>query len=948
MFSCRYLQPHPKIGKKTDCSKKSTAVYTSFVINIIFFVINHNKALKPKRPYLFYLTVILLFLVNILSAQQSEEIKINGSFNNQPFTDFISLLEKDYELKVFYKTGWVESCNVTAQFNDTPLVQALNLVLSEQQLTWRFFQDDGILIYKKEYDQVNENSDSDQFKVVGNPLNIGRYKTAKLIGRVTDGATGEPLTGAVVFDPKSKKGTSTNASGQFEIQLPTGEHQLQFSFVGFENSLIKVKLIEDGFADFQIFEESHKIAEVTVLGVQSDLPRAQMSLVQMTSAEIKNLPALMGEVDILRGMTMRAGVQMVSELSPGYNVRGGNTDQNLLLVSGTPVFNASHLFGFLSLINPDVVNDVRLFKGGIPLQFGERVSSVMEVDFKEGNKDNVRVYGGIGLINSRLAIEGPMTKSKKITFVAGGRNSYTDWILKEIPDPNISQSVARFYDATGKITWKFDAHNKLSVMGYISNDEYSTSAQSVNKYGSVLGNLTLNNRFSESLYGELNLAHSRYKYQLTDYANNNQLESYYLRNNLNYSSAGYNFKWHISPRNNVNAGFKAVYSFVSPGEVEPMQSQTLIDYKKLNDERLFEWAVYAGDEFEVLPNFSITAGLRFSWAGNIGQPVVYFYNPDQPLDQANVTDSLLFAENEVSASYSGFEPRLMLSFDLNDYNTLKFNYQRVRQNIFQFSNSAVISPAETWKSIDYYLKPLISDQVAFVFENNSVLRNTTLAAELYFKYLQNLIEYKNGAQLLMNSHLETALIPTQGYSTGIELSATKSMGRLTGYAGYVFSLTRQKNTSKFEEENLWGGDYYRSLYDRPHDLTAAITYNISRRWRFSANFVFISGRPVTLPEIKYVFAGEQLIYYSERNKYRMPPYHRADVSITFDENLRKRRMWKGSWTLSVYNLYGRNNPYSVYYKKSLTTAANDYRLFSLYKLSVIGIPVPSLTYNFKF
>ncbi len=851
-------------------------------------------------------------------------------------------------MKVFYKESWVASSKINAQFDETPLAQALNSVLSENSLAWRFFQDDAILIYKKEFEMQEKSTNSELFKVIGNPINIGRFKTAKLTGRVTDGATGEPLPGAVVLDPKTQKGTSTNSSGQFEIELPTGDYQLQFSFIGFENTFANIKLIEDGEADFQIFEESHNIGEVTVLGLQNDLPRAQMSIVQMTSAEIKNLPALMGEVDVLKGMTMRAGVQMVSELSPGYNVRGGNSDQNLLLVDGAPVFNASHLFGFLSLINPDVVSDVRLFKGGIPLQFGERTSSVMEVDFKEGNTSNVRIYGGVGLINSRLAVEGPITKNKKITFVAGGRSSYTDWILKKIPDVNISQSVARFYDVTGKVTWKFDAHNKLSIMGYISNDEYSTSIQSVNKYGSILGNLDLNSKFSESLFGELNLSHSQYSYQLSDFANNSPLEAYYLRNSLKYTSAGYNFKWHITPRHIADIGFKAVFSEVSPGEIAPIQNPTLINYQKLDNENLLEWAVYAGDEFEVLPNFSVSAGLRYSWAGNIGQPEVYLYETDKPLDQANVTDSLVFESNGISAKYAGFEPRMMLRFDINDNNTLKFNYQRVRQNIFQFSNSAVISPAETWKSIDYYLKPLISDQVAFVYENKSLVKSTALAAELYFKYLQNLIEYKNGVQLLMNENIETALIPTVGYSAGIELSATKSFGRLTGYAGYVFSVTRQKNTSRFPEENLWNGKYYKSLYDRPHDLTTTMTYNISRRWRFSANFVFISGRPVTLPEIKYEFAGKQLVYYSERNKYRMPPYHRADVSITFDENLRKKRMWKGSWTLSVYNLYGRKNPYSVYYKKSVPTEENNFRSYSLYKLSVIGIPVPSLTYNFKF
>lgn len=898
--------------------------------------------------HIIFVAFLILILNRSVVAQPVNEIKINETFQNQPLKDFLTVLHGKYGLKVFYKESWIEPYFITRTFENTPLLQALNNVFYEHELTYSLFQDDGIIVFRKSQDVRSNFDEQSQILIIGDPLNVGRLKNATINGHVLDGKTGEPLTGAVVFNYKLEKGTTTNNNGEFELVLPTGDHQLQISFVGFENSNPKIRLIENGTVDFQIFEESHSIGEVTVLGLQTELPKAQMSMVQMTAAEIKRMPALMGEVDILKGMTMLAGVQTVSELSSGFNVRGGNTDQNLILINGSPVFNSSHLFGFLSLINPDVVEDVRLFKGGIPVKQGERVSSVMEVDFKEGNTDMIRVYGGIGLINSRLALEGPVTKNKKLTFVAGGRSSYANWILREIPDVNINQSVAHFYDASGKITYKFNQHNKLSLMGYISNDEFSTSAQSVTEYGSKLGNLTLNSRFAESLYGELELSYSEYDYRLTDYANQNASEAYYLSNLLKYGSAGYHFKWHVTPRHNAEAGFKAVFNQISPGQIDPLKEVSFIEYQKLDDEKMLEWAVYIGDEFEVLPNFSFSAGLRYTRVNNIGTPVVYIYDPEKPITPDNVTDSLQFAPNEISASYGGFEPRLLFNFDLDGFTSLKLNYQRTRQNVFQLSNSAVISPAETWKVADYYLKPLISDQFAVGINNSSWFRNIDFSAEIYYKYLQNLIEYKNGAQLIMNENIETALIPTTGYSYGIELSGKKSAGRLTGYASYVFSGTKQKNISRFEEENFWNGNYYRSIYDRPHDFTFTATYNISRRWKFSGNFVYISGRPVTLPEIKYVFAGEQLVYYSDRNKYRMPSYHRADLSLTLDENLRKKRMWKGSWTLSVYNVYGRKNPYSVYYKKSVPGESNDYRLYSLFKLSVIGVPIPSLTYNFKF
>ncbi len=892
--------------------------------------------------------LLFFMLCGAIHAQNQESIRLNESFSQQPLQDFIDTLETKYHLKVFYRKEWIGSHTIHKDFQETPLIQALNNIFLDSDLTFRFYQDNGVVIFPVESDNRIRIDDASQLLIVGSPLNLGRYKSAILKGKVVDGKTGEPLVGAVIYDAESQKGASTDGNGLFEMELPTGDHRLRFSYMGFQPSNLKIRLIEDGYEEFELFEETHNIAEVTVMGQNADLPRSQMSMVQMSSREIEQLPALMGEVDILKGMTMLAGVQTVGELASGFNVRGGNTDQNLILVNGSPVFNSSHLFGFLSLINPDVVDNVRLFKGGIPVKFGERVASVMEVDFKDGNEETVRVYGGIGIINSRLTLDGPLAKNKKLTFITGGRSSYTNWILQQVPEEELSQSVTHFYDGTGKLTYKFDKHNRLSIMGYISHDEFSTSTQSVNRYGNILTNLEVNTRLGEQLYSDLDISHSRYDYRLTDYANGNPLEAYYLDNFLEYSSASYHLRWHPHPQHSFVAGAKAVRNSISPGELTAAEEFTLIESRKLNEENTIEASVYLGDEYEILPGVSVSAGLRYSYFANRGKNTVFIYDENKPMQPETVVDSLLFGENEISKSYGGLEPRLSFNYDWNMNTSLKFNYQRVRQYTFQLSNNAVISPAETWKAADYHLKPLISDQIAAGVENDSWLKGIDFSAEVYYKFLQNLIEYKNGARLIMNEQVETALISADGYSYGIELSARKNIGRLTGYASYVFSRTMRKTDSRFDEESFWQGNYYPSVYDKPHDFSITTNYDISRRWKFSANFLMVSGRPVTLPEIKYEYGGEELVYFSDRNKYRMPPYHRLDVSITFDENLRKKRMWKGSWTFSIYNVYGRNNPYSVYYRKAQPGEANNYRRYSLYKLSVIGIPVPSLTYNFKF
>ncbi|SHJ49428.1 TonB-dependent Receptor Plug Domain [Tangfeifania diversioriginum] len=891
--------------------------------------------------------VFILGTTRTANAQNQGEILIDGTFRDQPMSVFLDSLGTKYNLRFFYKQEWLAPHTISKEFRSTPLIQALNNIFLDNELTFRFFQDKGVVIYPEVSGNFSRLDESSQFLIIGNPLNLGRYKRATLRGRVVDGKTGETLVGAIVYHTETQKGATTDESGEFEMELPTGDHRLQFSFVGLQSSNWKIRLIEDGYEEFQLFEESHAIEEVTVVGKEADLPRSQMSMVQMSSVEIKKLPALMGEVDILKGMTMLPGVQTVGELSSGFNVRGGNTDQNLILINGSPVFNSSHLFGFLSLINPDVVENVRLFKGGMPANFGERVASVMEVGFKDGNTEQIRFYGGIGLINSRVTMDGPLSKNKKLTFVAGGRSSYTNWIMKEIPELDFARSVTQFYDVSGKITYKFDKYNRMSLMGYVSNDEFNTSTESVTQYGNILANLEVSNQLTGKLYGDFELAHSQYSYRLTDFARQNPLESYFLDNRLMYSSAGYTVRWHPNIMHKAIGGIKVVDYRINPGKISPVEDTTRIVSRELPAENALEAAVFVGDEFEISPQFSVSAGLRFSFFKNRGSAE----NPENNESDGFTTldPSPDIPEKEIREKhYTGFEPRLSARYDVNANTTVKWNYQRVRQYMFQLSNNAVVSPAETWKPASPGLKPLISDQVAFGMEKDSWLRGIDFSSEVYFKYLQNLVEYKNGAQLIMNENIEDDLISASGYSAGIELSARKNTGRLTGSVSYVLSRTMQKTNAENAEDNFWDGKYYSSLYDKPHDFSLVGTYNISRRWRFSANFVFVSGRPVTLPEIKYKYAGETMVYYSDRNKYRMPPYHRLDISITFDENLRRKRMWKGSWTLSVYNAYGRENPYSVYYRKSGPGAGNDSRKYSLYKLSVIGIPVPSLTYNFKF
>jgi hypothetical protein len=908
--------------------------------------------LKNHLKHLLRHKIILFVLANLFSAglfaQTLSEVNISGNFNNEPLINFFDALEKDYGIKVYYKRTWIDPYTINVSFSNNPLERALNTIFNDHELTYEIFQGNSVIIFPRRLDTRPVADETTQVLVIGDPLNKGKFRTATITGKILDGKTGDPLPGAIIYNTKLDKGASTISNGAFSLELPTGEHTLKISFMGFEVYEKKINLVESGEVEFELFEESHKIGEVLVVASIFSSSRTQMSMVQMSAKEIKTLPLLMGERDILKSIVMLPGIQSVGELSSGFNVRGGNSDQNLVLLDGSPIFNASHLFGFLSAINPDVVKDMRVFKGGLPARLGERVSSVMEIVIKDGNEDKIKASGGLGIINSRLALDGPLTKNKKLTFVAAGRMSYTDWVLKQVPDPNISNSVTNFYDATGKLSWKFNNNNWLNISAYSSNDEFSTSTQSVNDYGNMLVDLISHNSYGEKMNGEIDFSYSRYKFRLTDFANNKDYEAYYLDNQIEYKSLKYNLIWYPHPFHNIQTGFNVISYLNNPGEITPYAENTVIVPDELDKENAIEGALYFSDEFDILPGLTVNLGMRYSYFALFGAKTVYLYDGSRPKNASTVVDSLVFGKGEIVKSYSGIEPRLSLNWDVKDNYSLKLSYQRTRQYISQISNNAVISPAEIWKTSDYYLKPLINDQIALGLQKNNFLRKYSLSMEIYYKQLQNLIEYKNGAKIIMNKNLETDLVPSDGYSYGAELSLKKPDGRLTGWLNYTFSRTMRKTSGNFEEEQINNGSYFPSIYDKPHDLSAVANYNISRRWRVSGNFVFISGRPVTLPELKYRYAGETLVYYSERNKYRMPPYHRFDVSITFDENLRKKRMWKGSWTLSVYNLYGRNNPYSVYYRKTVTGSSTSYKNYALFKLSVIGVPIPSLTYNFTF
>ena len=896
------------------------------------------------------LAIIFFSLLNSpISAQNIQEKTISGKFQKTSLQEFFNTIEKKEGIRFFYRTEWIKSYVINQEFKEMPLIQVLNQLFDRQPLSFRFFQNNSVVIFPKGSDgKTKVGADEPQILVIGDPLNEGRYPTAKIKGKVLDGKNREPLPGAVIFHPQTGFGTKTNADGSFEMNLPTGDFSLQVSFMGYEVLKQPVKLIENGNVDFEIFEESHNLEEVTIKGEDSKASKAQMSMVKVNSRMVKELPVLMGEADVIKAMIMMPGVQSVGEMSSGFNVRGGNNDQNLILMDGAPVFNTSHLFGFFSMINPDAVKDVTLFKGGVPASYGERISSIMDIQLKEGNTEKIQFYGGIGLINSRFTLEGPFKKNKKSTFLIGGRSTYSDWLLRQSKNADFMNSVAHFYDINGNLNLELGKNNTLKVMGYFSNDVFNLNSNSLYTYGNAIGSANWKMNISKNLLSNMNIAYSKYDFKLAQKDPNLSEDDYTLITGLEYGSMKYILSWLPNERHRINAGFQTIGNKVLPGEIVPTQSTSNVKPEKVVNEQSLELGLFIDDDFDLSPKTALNIGFRYVRFMNMGPTTVLKYDPTQTINSGSVIDSTVYKAWETAKMYHGIEPRLSMKFNLPDNGSFRVSYQRMHQFMNQVSNTSVISPADFWKSCDSHIAPLISDQFAIGLFKNPKKGLFETSVEVYYKNLQNLMEYKNGAVLVMNHHVETDIIMAKGYSYGLEMYIRKNLGRLNGWVSYTYSRTMRKTNNNFPDEIINDRKYFPSVYDRPHDLSTVLNYQISRRWRFSGNFILTSGRPITLPEQKYTFEGRQVVYYSERNKYRMPPYHRMDVSITFDENLRRKRMWKGSWTFSVYNLYGRKNPYSVFYRKDASIQLADKNQYAIYKLSVIGVPVPSITYNFKF
>jgi hypothetical protein len=866
------------------------------------------------------------------------------------FDDLMEQLGQKYQVQFCYKSDWFEMRSFNSSILKLEFKEALNKLKSETDFSL-FTLDSLLYIFvplKPEYEPPAEVKYSDVI-TIGNPAEYGKYTKATFQGRILNGTTGNPLPGASVFIDRLKLGVTADSRGYYHLPAPAGEHIVRVSFMGYDETTQKIKLVGNGTLDLKLYEKSIKLGEVTVTAERPEInvSGTQLSYVRLDSRSIKELPVSMGVKDVIKSIALMPGVQTIGEFGTGFNVRGGSADQNLILLEDVPLFNSSHLFGLTSVVNSDGISNATLIKAGISAKYGERASSLLDIRFGADDPERRIVKGGIGLIDSRLFLQTPLL-NKKASLLISTRRSYSNWLLHKIPDVDLMNSSAHFYDANALLAWNPNQSNRISLFGYLSNDQFGYAKNKSYKYSNLLASAKWKHTFSNILYFNLVAGISNYGFQLSESDTLSPWESYKANSSLFYRNVKLNFSWFPLDNHSIDFGINGVLYTIKPGEQEPFGIESDIQSLKMPQERAGEYAVYITDNFTVLPKLSMDLGLRYSLYALLGPSTVYSFNADLPESRRSIKDSTLYGKNAIVCAYSGLEPRFSLRFSISDNKSVKLSYNRIHQYINLVSNTAIMTPSDIWKLSSPNLKPLRCDHFAIGYFQNFKNNSIESSIELYYKSLKNAIDYKNGARILLNPYLETDLLNVRGYNFGVELFVKKNSGKLTGWVSYTFSRSLEKTTEVFDEEKINNNQLFPSNFDRPNNLILNVNYHLSRRWRLGGTFTYSTGRPVTLPEYKYDYQGYQVLYYSDRNKYRLPDYHRLDVSITYDESLKIRKKWKGSWILSVVNLYGRKNAYSVFYKKEEHMVSYEYRQYDTYMLYIIGRPFPSLTYNFSF
>ncbi len=774
--------------------------------------------------------------------------------------------------------------------------------------------------------------------VIGDSSRADPQKKIFLTGTIFQAEDSTTLVGAAIFIDGFKKGDNSDLNGRYVIELTPGKYRLTATFLGRTHEQRDVTIYATGVLNIFIKEKPRVLDEIIVSAKSPDENVREISpgRFQLSIKELKRLPALMGEVDVVKSLLLLPGVSTVGEGSGGFNVRGGSIDQNLVMMDNGQIFNSSHALGLFSNFNPDVVEEFTLYKGSIPAQFGGRISSVLNVRTRDGDFTKYKFKAGAGFISSRLAIEGPIVKDK-VSFLIGGRFSYSDWLLKTVKNLDVQNSLASFYDINANITHRLKHGGAINIKFYNGHDYFRYSNQFAYDYSTRLGSFRWNGVLSKNWGTTFNASMGNYTSKLFD-LETTQAKAF--TNGISYNQFKQNFLHHYLEKHVLNLGTEINFYFSLPEKSIPFGSSSATNSQQLKKGDGREYSLYFNEEYTINSFLSISLGMRYSLFQSVGIDTLYRYKLGLSRTVNNIIDTILYAPNHIAQTYQGWEPRFSLRIGAGSNGAIKLSYNRNRQYIHLISNTTAPTPTDIWQLSSPYFKPQVADNFSAGFFQNFKENKFEFSAEVFYKSISNIVDYKNYAQIILNRHLETDVLQGQGKSYGLELYLKKNAGNWTGWVSYTYSRAFFKIDGATEEDKINNGNWYSSNYDKPNNFSLTASHRLGRQMIFAANFAYTTGRPITAIESYYQSNSVSIPLYSDRNQYRIPDYWRLDLSITLKSVLRKI---DDNLVFSVYNFFGRRNAYSVFYQQ-----LNGLPTLQSYKLSILGSALPSLTYNINF
>ncbi len=917
-----------------------------------------------------YGLLILMMLLSLTLAANDGDIHFSGNYKDVSFEDFVRDLEQKTDVKFRYRPEWVEGITISASGTNLSLSEILEKTFSGTKTFFYIDEDHNVFITRgvrlitelpeyndetariksvtgeekseltsaeQSYKEGRKNGPSETI-VIGSVSPGSNQKTAIINGKVSDKETGEDLIGATVYIEELSKGYATDFNGHYVMYLRPGTYSAVFNCLGMEEIHYNLIVHSSGQLNVEMGRQLVAINEVTIRANKFDNVRGlQMGYERLSSKSIKEIPAVMGERDLLKVAQMLPGVQSVGEGSSGFNIRGSGADQNMFFINKVPVYNTSHLFGFFSAFNPDIVNDFSLYKCNIPAKFGGRLASFFDITSRQGNKKKYTARGGISPITGHISAEGPIVKDKS-SFIISARSTYSDWILSKLHNADLRKSTAGFYDLAGNVTLEPNTKNLVKIFGYYSSDMFTLATSNHYNYYNTGFSVDWNHQFSAKLFSNVAAVYARYSFQNVDSSIVKQGFSHGYA--IDHSEIKSDFTWIPREKHLVNFGWNLIHYHMDRGAVLPVGAGSEKPPVTLGSENGYESAFYLSEEYQLTRMITLYGGLRYSMYGYFGPTVLYKYNPGSARTEKYIIDTINYPGNKLIKFYSGPELRLAVNFRTGINSSVKLSYNRTRQYLFMLSNTIAISPTDEWKLCDYHIKPPFADQVSLGYYKDILTKGMNFSTEVYYKKTSNLVEYIDGADFISSPHIESQALQGDQYAYGIELMLRKNSGKLSGWLSYSYS----RSEIQIDGPNFWdkinNGKIYPSNYDRPHAVNGVMNLRLNRQLSLSANVVYNTGRPATFPISIYYIEGQQALLYSDRNAYRIPDYFRADLSINIEGNLKSRKLAHSYWMLNFYNLTGRKNAYSVYF-------VAEQGQIKGYKMSIFGVPIVTLSWNIK-